>query len=205
MNEARHGAAEAVTALILAGGKGRRMQGQDKGLLELAGRPLISHVIERVRPQVQAVMVSANRNQEQYLALADTVLGDDPQLGEQFAGPLAGVLSGLEVATTAYVLVLPCDTPCLPENLLPVLLEEIRRNQADITYVHDGERDQHLLMLLRRQLAPVLRQWLLAGGRAVHEWIATQRYCVARFNDPGSFINLNTADDCAVFARKGCG
>lgn len=204
MTQPIHEQVEAITALVLAGGKGRRMQGQDKGLVEISGQPLISYVIERVRPQVQTVLVSANRNQEQYEAFADAVLRDDPALGETFAGPLAGVLAGLEAATTDYVLVIPCDTPCLPDNLLPELLASLQTEQADIAYVHDGEREQPLVMLLRRQLAPGLREWLLSGGRAVHEWLVSQRYCVVQFTEPARFTNLNTSEDCAEFAQIGC-
>ncbi|MGD9000042.1 MAG: molybdenum cofactor guanylyltransferase MobA [Granulosicoccaceae bacterium] len=204
MSQTYHGRAKPVTAIVLAGGRGRRMQGQDKGLVDIAGRPLISYVIERVRPYVETVLVSANRNHDTYKALADAVIRDDPQIGEAYAGPLAGILAGLEQASTEYVLVIPCDTPCLPENLLPALLTTLKAEEAEIAYVHDGERDQQLIMLLRKELAPVLREWLLSGGRAVREWLATRRHSVVKFDKPSQFINLNTTEDCAAFARHGC-
>jgi molybdopterin-guanine dinucleotide biosynthesis protein A len=180
------------------------MQEQDKGLVDIAGRPLISYVIDRIRPYVQSVMVSANRNQDTYNTFADVVISDDPQLGESYAGPLAGILAGLEKSSSDYVLVIPCDTPCLPENLVPALFTTLLTEQSDIAYAHDGERDQPLIMLLRRELAPVLREWLLSGGRAVHEWLATQHYSIVRFDDSSQFINLNTTEDCAAFAQHRC-
>ena len=204
MSQNRQQTVQNVTALVLAGGQGRRMQGQDKGLVEVAGRPLINYVIERIRPQVETVLVSANRNQADYMAVADAVVRDDPELGERYAGPLAGVLAGLEYARTEYVFTMPCDTPCLPGNLLPELMNVLQANRADIAYAHDGKRGQPLIMLLRRQLAPLLREWLLNGGRAAHEWIAAQQHCVVQFDAPDAFTNLNTAEDCASFALHGC-
>ncbi|MGC7405224.1 molybdenum cofactor guanylyltransferase MobA [Pandoraea pneumonica] len=105
---------DAITGLILAGGRGQRMGGRDKGLQLYDGRPLAAHVLARLAPQVGTVLISANRNHATYAALGADVISDETQ---DFAGPLAGMLSGLRAAKTEYVLVVPCDSPLLPDDL----------------------------------------------------------------------------------------
>ena len=107
-------ARDAITGLILAGGRGQRMGGRDKGLQLYDGRPLAAHVLARLAPQVGAVLISANRNHAAYSALGADVVSDETQ---DFAGPLAGMLSGLRAAKTEYVLTVPCDSPLLPDDL----------------------------------------------------------------------------------------
>lgn len=194
---------QSITGLILAGGRGRRVNEQDKGLLQVAGEPLISHVIARIRPQVGRILLSANRNQARYRELAESVVSDDAALGEEYAGPLAGLLGGLEQAATDYVLVVPCDTPCLPADLAEKLWAGLSPT-TPIAIAHDGIRDQQLVMLLERREINHLRQWLQGGGRAVREWLASRDYAVVEFNNPAGFLNLNTVEDVARYEQKGC-
>ncbi|WP_428608182.1 molybdenum cofactor guanylyltransferase MobA, partial [Sedimenticola sp.] len=104
-----------ITAVILAGGMARRMGGQDKGLIDLDGRPLIAHVLERIQPQVAQVVINANRNLEQYAAFGHPVISDTLS---DFQGPLAGFLAVMQQIDSDFIVTLPCDGPCLPDNLV---------------------------------------------------------------------------------------
>ena len=158
-----------VTGLLLAGGRATRMGGRDKGLIELAGRPLAAHVLAQLAPQVHTVLINANRHGPDYEALGAPVVADPI---EGFLGPLAGVLAGLEVAVTPLVATLPCDSPFLPDDLVRRLHRGLGAASADIAVAHDGERRQPVFMLLRTGLAPNLRRWLDAGGRKIDAWYA---------------------------------
>jgi molybdopterin-guanine dinucleotide biosynthesis protein A len=181
-----------VTGLLLAGGRARRMGGTDKGLIELVGRPLAAHALERLRPQVRRVLINANRNREAYGALGAEVVADPI---EGFLGPLAGLLAGLEAAGTAWVVTAPCDTPFVPEDLV-ARLEAARDGQADVAVAHDGARLQPVFLLAPAALAPDLRAWLLEGGRKVDQWLARHTVAEADFRDvPEAFRNINTPEE----------
>ncbi|HAN56705.1 MAG TPA: molybdenum cofactor guanylyltransferase MobA [Betaproteobacteria bacterium] len=183
-----------VSAIILAGGAGRRMGGQDKGLIMLAGRPLVAHVVQRIAPQVAEILISANRNLSDYQALGYPVLCDaSPDL----QGPLAGLLSGLRAAQHEWLLSVPCDTPLLPVNLVTELLKPLLADEADITVAQAGDRRHHVVMLCRRDLAADLQTSLSAGVRAVHAWQAQHRTLAVTFPDAAAFANLNQPDDLA--------
>lgn len=187
-----------ITAVILAGGKARRMDGVDKGLSAFHGRPMIEHVITALRPQVGRLIISANRNQGRYRAYGYPVVTD---MVEDYAGPLAGIASGMQAANTPHVLCVPCDAPFVPDTLALTLSRTLAEQQADICVAHDGVRMQQLFALLRRELLPALLEHLAAGGRRVESWYARQRLAVADFsNCPGAFVNLNTAADKRAFA-----
>lgn len=177
-----------VTALLLAGGGGSRMGGRDKGLLSLHGRPLAAWAASRLRPQAHALLVSANRNAAVYAALGAPVLADPPGL----AGPLAGVLAGLEAAATPWLLCAPADAPCLPPDLGPRLHRAAAGEGVPLAVAHDGSRRQHLFLLARTALAPRLRTWLEAGGRAAWRWLEAVGPAEARFDTPRAFVNVNT-------------
>jgi len=184
---------EAVTALLLAGGRATRMGGQDKGLIEVAGRPLAAHVLTAVAPQVAGLLINANRHAEAYAALGAPVVADS--LGG-YLGPLAGVLAGLEAARTDLVATVPCDSPFVPGDLVARLHAGLTAAEADIAVAHDGERRQPVFMLLRRSLAPDLRRWLKAGGRKIDAWYADHRIAGVDCSDvPATFININTPEE----------
>ena len=128
-----------ITAVVLAGGRGSRLKGRDKGLVEVAGKALISHVIERIQPHVKEVIISANRNGDKYASKGYQVLPDEFEAGE-YAGPLAGVLAGLDNCDTEFLLTVPCDTPCLPDNLVEQLSDKVNEDH-EIVSVNDGEID----------------------------------------------------------------
>jgi len=184
---------EAVTALLLAGGRATRMGGQDKGLIEVAGRPLAAHVLTAVAPQVAGLLINANRHAEAYAALGAPVVADS--LGG-YLGPLAGVLAGLEAARTDLVATVPCDSPFVPGDLVARLHAGLTAAEADIAVAHDGERRQPVFMLLRRSLAPDLRRWLQAGGRKIDAWYADHPIADVDCSDvPATFININTPEE----------
>ncbi|SFH46411.1 molybdenum cofactor guanylyltransferase MobA [Modicisalibacter xianhensis] len=189
---------EHVSLLILAGGQGRRMGGVDKGWLSLAGRPLIEHVLRRYQQQVSQVLISANRSLAAYRELGAEVVTDRE---EGYQGPLMGIWSGLCAASTPWVLVVPCDSPALPADLIPRMLSGIAGN--DIAMAHDGERAHPVVALMRRCLAGDLGEALSDGERKVQRWYARHALCTVDFSDcPEAFANLNTPDDSAVLARR---
>lgn len=185
---------ENLTAVVLAGGQGRRMGGQDKGWVSFNGRPMIEHVLTQIAPQVgQRVLINANRSLERYTSLNYPVIED---LESGYQGPLMGMLTGLDQAATDWVLFVPCDTPVLPNNLAAQLLLAAQNNGADIAVAHDGERLQPVISVLHRRLLPSLQAWLADGKRKIDRWYLQHRMVVVQFEALGqSFINLNTPEE----------
>ncbi len=167
----------------------------DKGLLPLRGRPMVVHVIERLRPQVGRLLISANRNRERYAALGFPVVADPLP---DYPGPLAGLAAGMQAAATAYVVIAPCDTPQLPHDLLRRLTVALVMHQAEISVAHDGHHIQPTFALLKRTLLPNLLAYLASGGRGVERWCRQQRLAIADFtDDPEAFFNVNEPDEYA--------
>ena len=189
-----------ITGVILAGGKARRMSGRDKGLLPLAGRPLVAHVLERLLPQVRTVAINANRNREQYARLGMEVFGDRLD-GVQ--GPLAGMAAALEYADTELVALVPCDSPLIPLDLVQRLLDAMQRQDGEIAVAHDGRRMQPVWALLHRDLLPSLQQALAADEHKVQRWYAQHRTALADLSDcPDAFVNANTPDELAAIEQR---
>ncbi|MGM0784305.1 MAG: molybdenum cofactor guanylyltransferase MobA [Pseudomonadota bacterium] len=180
-----------VTGLILAGGQGRRMGGCDKGLEPFAGRPLVGHVRDRLEGKVAAVWINANRHLAEYEALAERVVSDRES---GFQGPLMGIHSGLCAVATPWVLVVPCDTPALPHDLVSRLVTGI--GEGDIAVAHDGERLHPVVALIRTTLAADLAAALGDGERKIDRWYARHAWRAVDFSDcPEAFANLNTQDE----------
>lgn len=181
---------DSITGLILAGAEGRGLDGADKGLLELHGLPLIEHVLGRFAPQVDSVMISANRNLERYRALVPRVITESPR-GAPFAGPLAGIHAGLQHAPTAWVAVVPCDTPQLPRALVARLADAVNTRGTHAACARVDGRLQPLFCLLATALLAPLGLHLQRGGRAVHQWLAEIGAASVDFDDPIAFRDLN--------------
>lgn len=179
-----------IAAIVLAGGRGRRMDERDKGLVELAGRPLTAWVIERLRPQVDEIVVSANRNLDTYAGLGCPVLPDN--LPDQ-PGPLAGILAAAAQTRADWLLVAPCDTPFLPADLAARMLAKAHESGVPLVRAADGERIHYAVMLMHRRLLDDLAAALAAGERRVQAWQARQPHAEAHFADPAAFHNINTA------------
>ena len=187
-----------VTGLVLAGGQGRRMGSVDKGLVNLDGRPLVLHVIERLAPQVGALVVNANRNRERYASFGYPVVGDAVP---GFAGPLAGLHAGMSAATTPYIATVPCDSPFLPDDLVTRLASAFAERDLDLAVARTFEQPHPVFSLARRALLPHLEAFLHAGGRKIDAWYASLRIAEVRFDDvDDAFRNINTADDLAAYA-----
>ncbi len=167
------------------------MGGVDKGLQLLDGKPLVSHVIARLEPQAGHVLISANRNLEAYAALGHRVVTDPP--GLEFAGPLAGMLAGLNtLPEDGWLLTAPCDGPHLPLDIAQRLLEAALPHGLAFA---QAAREHPTHALLHVRLRAPLQTHLHAGGRAVLRWMRSQPHGVAQFDDEAAFANLNTTAD----------
>ena len=185
-----------ITGVILAGGRGQRMGGLDKGLIEINHKPLAAHVLAALRPQVGAVVISANRHQERYAALGCPVISDS--VGEYY-GPLAGMASAMQFVTTPYILTAPCDAPLLPSDYAQRMSAALSRADAEVCLAHDGTRQQPVYALLRRAMLPELLAYLERGERATWRWFAQRRLASADFSDQAEvFMNVNTPEERAA-------
>ncbi|MFZ1536204.1 MAG: molybdenum cofactor guanylyltransferase MobA [Chromatiaceae bacterium] len=182
-----------ITGVILAGGRARRMGGQDKGLIPFGGQPLVAWIIAALRPQVGPILVNANRNTEAYAALGYPVVADRL---EGFQGPLAGIATAMAVVETPWILTLPCDGPFPPADLAQRLAAALTQADAEIAVARDAERLQPAHALLPVALAPSLQCYLAAGERRIDTWQAQHRLALADFSDcPLAFANLNNPQD----------
>jgi molybdenum cofactor guanylyltransferase len=191
---------DAITAVIMAGGKARRMGGQDKGLLVIRGKPMIQYVLDTLRPQVGKLLINANRNQDRYRELGYPVVAD---LSADYLGPLVGMASAMQASDTEYLLSVPCDSPLLPARLAEVLFQALHRQQAEISVAHDGQRMQPVFALLRRRLLPSLLDYLEHGGRKIDTWYAQHATALADCSGfPDAFLNVNSPEDQVLLERK---
>jgi molybdenum cofactor guanylyltransferase len=185
-----------ITAVILAGGRARRMHGEDKGLIELLGRPLLDYIIADLRPQAGGILVNANRNLARYREFGCPVIED---ILDDYCGPLAGMATAMQAAGTPLLLTLPCDSPFVPAHLVETLYVAMKEAGADISVAHDGKRLQPVHALLHCELLPDLLDYLGNGGRRVDSWYAQHRMALADFSaTPDIFLNLNTPQDRQV-------
>lgn len=183
-----------ITGLLLAGGMGRRMGGQDKGLVNFDGKPIAARVAERLQPQVGTLVINANRNLNAWQHFGVPVVSD---VVGGFSGPLAGIHAGLTVCNTPWLATAPCDSPFLPTNLVEKLAEQVIAKQADIAVVRCQGRLQPVFALLRTSLRPSLEQQLNSGQRKIQSWLDTLNTVVVDFPDPTEFININTPEELA--------
>lgn len=181
-----------ITGLILAGGRGQRVGGADKGWLIYEGRPLIVSVIERFAPQVGPLLISANRNVERYAAYGE-IVGDDlgDVNGERFAGPLIGVLSGLRRARTDWVAIVPCDAPHLPNDLVTRLMGATLGTGAKAACASVHGRLQPVFALVQTRCANELARSVAEGERAMHRWLKALEAVAVDFDDAQAFTNIN--------------
>ena len=190
---------EAITGVILAGGRGSRMGGADKGLQNFNGVPLALHAVMRLSPQVGDLMINANRNLAAYESFGVDVWPDSNHLGE-FAGPLSGFMAALEHCETPYLLTIPCDTPLFPTDLVERLADAMAREQADFAVAaatEGGElRSQPVFCLMSTDMLESLVAFTKGGGRKIDAWTALHHTVVVPFNkahdNANAFANANT-------------
>jgi molybdenum cofactor guanylyltransferase len=186
-------AATDITGLILAGGRGSRMGGVDKGLQNHRGLPLAMYALMRLQPQVGAMLINANRNLGAYEAMGAPVY---PDATADFAGPLAGVLVGLEQCQTPWLVTVPCDTPEFPLDLVAQLA------RAAVTLEADGREQTHpVFCLIKSELMESLVAFMQSGGRKIDAWFAQHKAVGVRFADAQAFFNANTAQELAQLQR----
>lgn len=182
-----------VTGLILAGGKGSRMGGVDKGLQAFRGKRLVDHVYERFAPQVGGVIINANQNHEEYKTFGVRVVSD--AIGG-FAGPLAGLHAGLSVSKRPFLASVPCDSPFLPADLIERLYQRIDESGAELAVAKTGDQPHPVFSLMRRTVLDHLADFLKGGGRKIDAWYATLNVVEVAFDDePDAFSNINTREE----------
>ena len=189
-----------IAAVILSGGRATRMGGVDKGLIPLQNQPLIQHVINRLQPQVDEILINANREIAQYEPFGFKVLQDENQ---NFAGPLAGMVLGLKHAKHDLVLSVPCDSPLLPLDLVARLHNGMLESRADIAVASSDGNAHPVFCLMKKSVLPSLIAFLDAGERKVSAWQKSQKYVEVDFTDcADAFVNLNTPQDLADLEQK---
>jgi len=180
-----------VTGIVLAGGQGRRMGGVDKGLQLLHDKPMVAHVIGRLAPQVDEVLINANQNIEAYQRFGYCVVQD--AIGG-FAGPLAGLHAGLGAAKHPMVLTVPCDSPFLPADLFSRLNGNLQKN--DLAVAKTGDQAHPVFSLVRVSVLEHLSKFLSAGGRKIDAWYSTLKIVEVAFDDEAdAFRNINTREE----------
>ena len=184
-----------VSGVVLAGGQGSRMGGVDKGLQPFRGKPMVAHVVERLAPQVDELLINANRNPGDYARFGHRVIADEIP---GFAGPLAGFERGLAHASNELVVTVPCDSPFLPADLVARLLTAMRDVGTDIAVAKTGEQAHPVFCLMRRSVHASLREFLGSGQRKIDRWYAQLRVVEVPFDDEAdAFLNINTREELA--------
>jgi molybdopterin-guanine dinucleotide biosynthesis protein A len=189
-----------ITGVVLSGGQGRRMGGVDKGWVELAGKPMIAHVLNRFVPQVGNVLINANQNLERYATFGVPVV---PDAVGGFAGPLAGLHAGMTRATRPYVVTVPCDSPFLPSDLVARLAAGLEAHGGQLAVAKTLDQPHPVFCLVRSDVLPHLATFLEAGGRKIDAWYATLEVVEVAFDDEAdAFRNINTKDELAAAAPQ---
>lgn len=182
-----------ITGLILAGGQGSRIAYQDKGLVLFRDKPMVEHVIERFSPQVGQIVISANRNLADYATFGFPLVEDTMS---NFQGPLAGIISGMQHATTPYLAVAPCDTPFLARDLVSRLSRNLQEKKADVAVPFDGKRTQPIFAFMKCSLLADLQKYLQQNNRKVDVFFKQHRYITVDYStQTDSFLNMNTYTD----------
>lgn len=176
------------------------MGGQDKGLIQLARKPMIEYVLNAIEPQVDAIIINANRNQKVYGKYGYPVVAD--QIGG-YCGPLAGMASGLQAAKTPFIVTAPCDTPLIPDDLVHKLYSILQDEDAEICTAHANGRLQPVFTLMKSELLSSMLDFLNSGERKIDKWFEKHRLAIADFSEQAeTFININSAAELAAIELK---
>jgi len=188
-----------ITGVILAGGLARRMGRIDKGLITINRRPLIEYVIEALTPQVNNLIINANRNREIYENYGYPVIADGYA---DFQGPLAGMSSCMSVADTDFILTVPCDSPFIPPDLAQRLFRRLKQGHADICVASNGRRIQPVFALIKTKLQDQLFNYLERGERRIDKWYTEQNTVMVDFSDAKqTFVNINTPEKLSMVEK----
>ncbi|MDD5269016.1 MAG: molybdenum cofactor guanylyltransferase [Methylococcales bacterium] len=189
-----------ITGVILAGGLARRMNNQDKGLINYKGRPMVSYAIAALASVADVSIINANRNREQYQAFGLPVIADQT---DSFDGPLAGVLTAMLYAEAGVLVVMPCDSPLIKAEHLQKLLATRAINDSDVAVAFDGERLHPVFLAVKSSLRTSLKDYLASGQRKADHWLKQQKMVEADFSDePEIFVNINTLTELSELEAK---
>lgn len=181
-----------ITAVILSGGQGLRMNRQDKGLMLFNNKPMITYVVDVAGREVARLLISANRNIEKYQQYGE-VISDDLN---DFQGPLAGISKAISVAKTPYLLVLPCDSPLINQTIIQRLIDAMNKNNADICVADDGVRMHPAIAIIKVKMRNNLLDFLTSGNRKLELWVQQNNFFKVDFSDcQKTLTNLNTSKD----------
>ena len=182
-----------ITGLILAGGRGSRMGSVDKGLQFFKSKPMVAHVLTRIQPQVDEILINANRSIAEYAAFGHRVI---PDAIDGFAGPLAGLHIGMTHAAHPLVATVPCDSPFLPLDLIARLSAAMQKSNTDLAVAKTFDQPHPVFCLVKTSLAPHLQTFLESGQRKIDKWYATLKIVEVQFDDEeAAFSNINTIDE----------
>jgi len=185
-----------VAGVILAGGRARRMDNRDKGLVNFKGRPMIGYALAALAPVVDCVFINANRNIEQYRQFGQPVISDQT---DSFDGPLAGILTAMIHADADVLVVMPCDSPLIKTEHLQKLLLTQAENNADVAVAFDGAKMHPVFLAIKTALKNSLQDYLASGQRKVAVWLAQQNVVLADFSSaPEIFSNINTMTELSA-------
>lgn len=192
-----------VTGVILAGGLARRMNNQDKGLINYKGRPMVSYAIAALAAVADQSLINANRNKEHYQQFGLPVVADQT---DSFDGPLAGVLTAMIHTDADVLVVMPCDSPLIKAEHLQKLLLTRAEHDADVAVAFDGERLHPVFLAIKTALKTSLQDYLDSGQRKIDSWLEQQKMVKVDFsNEPEIFININTMTELSNLEAKADG
>ena len=184
---------EDITVVILAGGQGRRMGGQDKGLIEYQQRPMISYIIDAITLQTDQIIINANRNQDTYASYGYPIIADTYS---GFQGPLAGFYAAMQQVTSPYILTVPCDGKVIIDDYVERMMDALNEAQGDIAVATDGTRLQPVYALIPVKLQQSLQMFLDAGDRKIDIWYQQHKMIEVEFiADQDLFANINSPQD----------
>ncbi|MEH6626780.1 MAG: molybdenum cofactor guanylyltransferase MobA [Motiliproteus sp.] len=189
-----------MSVLILAGGRGSRMGGRDKGLVELNNQPFVEHALKIVSPYSDDVIISCNRNQQFYRNYSEILVTDS---SKDYPGPLAGIQAGMQRARHQALLVLPCDTPMIPADLPLKLFQAFEQQPDAISLINDGERLQPLHAIIPTRYLSSLNDFLLTNQRGVIHWYKQHPMTEVDYQGQAEFFtNINRLDELQAINQQ---
>lgn len=181
-----------VTVVILAGGQSKRMQVQNKATVLLEGKPLITHVIDRMKTQAKHTVINTHRNQKDFEIFHLPLIDDILDIQE---GPLLGILTSLQTIKTDWIQFVPCDTPNLPNDLIAILMEEVEAKKTLVAVPETSDGLQSTCLLCHSSTLNNLQIFFNQGGRKIEDWIRQLAFSIVQFNDESQFLNVNTQEE----------
>ena len=181
-----------VTVVILAGGQSKRMQVQNKATVLLEGKPLITHVIDRMKTQAKHTVINTHRNQKDFEIFHLPLIDDILDIQE---GPLLGILTSLQAIKTDWIQFVPCDTPYLPNDLIAILMKEVEAEKTLVAVPETSDGLQSTCLLCHSSTLNNLQIFFNQGGRKIEDWIRQLAFSIVQFNDKSQFLNVNTQEE----------